>query len=1263
MTAPPARPGDPQGFALAVDFGTSATKAVLRWPDGRTEPLLFAGAPALASGVHATARALLTGPAAASRAFVDPAGYEPAPKLRLVDPDARIGPDAIPVRDLVAAILHQVWQVALTATGDAPGSVTLTHPGNWSAATAQSLRSAARQAGMPDPRLVTDPVAAAAYAVAQHRLPLAPGASLVVCDHGASGYTASVVRRENAGYTLLSQVSVVDAGGLAVDDRILADLGEGVTGIDPAEWRGLVEPRNDTDRLAALIVRDRVVSARESLSDPGADPTIAVPALGVRVPLSRDRLESIIRPAIEEAVSATARAVRAAGLSEVALAPMLLVGGCANLPLVAALLAERFGTEPIRPADGALAQAIGAGAVPPVGARWSTADPAAAPPTRPNPWAAPSPQEWDAAGPWDRPGIWDTAPRASSRSDPRSGGTPSAAPTPPPPNAGIPPSPTTPPAPAAPPAPPTVPALPAWLMRATADHPTAAEDTAAGPIPLNRPGPPPAADPPASPVPTAAAPTSPPAAATPTSPPPADAAPTSPFPTDPGPTSPPPTDAARTSPSGTDASWTSPRSDAGSMWTSPPDGSRTRSGQQSRGDAEDTEPAPYLPPFAVARPTDPQWSSPPWNTVSTGGADRGPVAGGDTGEFRFSTSGADRGPVTGAGTGEFRQVPGDPFGAWYRGDGDQSAGYPHPATARRFPRRGGRGGRVAVLAAATLAVVVAAVVLVVVHPWGSGSPPAPAPVVALPSAGPRTTATVSWTTGDNSGPVQVAGAQRGGALTVLDVGTLGHLDPTLVTNPDERAVAQLLYRSLTAVRTNADGSGTVIGDLATHPGLDVRHDCTVWRYTLRDGVRFADGRPVTAQDVAYGVARAFDPAATGSTTLQRWLAGNDYARRYDGVHAPGVSTPDQHTIEFSFPAPHCDMPYAATLPTTAPVPAGSSPATADYDRQPAASGPYQVESFDSGGLTLARNPGWDAATDPLRLAGPDTVRLRFGVTPDAAAQRLGADAGEDRSTVSWTANARGDAAMVAATADRDSTAPGNAPLYLVFNLARVPDLAVRQAISYAIDKAAVITARGSTTAVSTVLGSITDPAHAGYAPYPDPYPRDVDKARTLLAGQQPHLTLAIATNGSRIRQAEAIRQTLAGVGITVTVTQVSDPAGLRATLARPDAAWDLALLSTGPAWPTAYRQLLTLVDGRAGQFSTVNDAGVNARLDQLDKLPVDEQNAQAVQLDQKILTELNPLVPLCYDQAHYLHGSLVHQVPISTAFNLPDLTTAYVTPA
>src|SRR5689334_14759996 len=72
-------------FALGVDYGTSNTVAVLRWPDGRTQPLLFEGSPLLPSAVFAAADGhLIVGHDALHHARFEPARLEPNPK-RLID--------------------------------------------------------------------------------------------------------------------------------------------------------------------------------------------------------------------------------------------------------------------------------------------------------------------------------------------------------------------------------------------------------------------------------------------------------------------------------------------------------------------------------------------------------------------------------------------------------------------------------------------------------------------------------------------------------------------------------------------------------------------------------------------------------------------------------------------------------------------------------------------------------------------------------------------------------------------------------------------------------------------------------------------------------------------------------------------------------------------------------------------------------------------------------------------------------------------------
>ena len=93
-------------YALGVDLGTSNTVAILRWPDGRTRPLLFDGQPVMPSGVLLDDQGRLhVGRDAQRLAQADPARYEPNPKRRIDEPAVLLGDREVPTVDLLAALL------------------------------------------------------------------------------------------------------------------------------------------------------------------------------------------------------------------------------------------------------------------------------------------------------------------------------------------------------------------------------------------------------------------------------------------------------------------------------------------------------------------------------------------------------------------------------------------------------------------------------------------------------------------------------------------------------------------------------------------------------------------------------------------------------------------------------------------------------------------------------------------------------------------------------------------------------------------------------------------------------------------------------------------------------------------------------------------------------------------------------------------------------------------------------------------------------
>src|SRR5438874_7735787 len=217
------------GFAIGVDLGTSNTVAVIRWPDGRTRPLLVDGMPIMPSGVYLDASGqLFVGRDAERLAQLEPARFEPNPKRRIDEAAVLLADREVAVVDLLAAVLGAVARGAVEAVGFLPPAV-LTFPAAWGQRRRDTLAAAAGRAGWPPVRLLPEPVAAARYFADVLRRPVPVGASLAVFDFGGGTLDVAVVRNAGGGFEVLGSGGIPDLGGLDVDAALVEHLG-GVLG-------------------------------------------------------------------------------------------------------------------------------------------------------------------------------------------------------------------------------------------------------------------------------------------------------------------------------------------------------------------------------------------------------------------------------------------------------------------------------------------------------------------------------------------------------------------------------------------------------------------------------------------------------------------------------------------------------------------------------------------------------------------------------------------------------------------------------------------------------------------------------------------------------------------------------------------------------------------------------------------------------------------------------------------------------------------------
>src|SRR6266545_2978663 len=378
-----------EGFALGVDLGTSNTVAVLRWPDGRTRPLLFDGVPLLPSAVYLNSQGgLHVGRDALRLAALDPARLEPNPKRRIDEATVLLGSQEVSTVDLLAAVLAAVARAAVEAAGFLPPAV-LTYPASWGSARRAVLAGAAGKAGWPPPRLVPEPVAAARYFADVLRRPVPVGAAIAVFDFGAGTLDVAVVRNTGTGFVVLGAGGVEDLGGLDVDAALVEHLGRLLAGTAPATWAALARPNS------TALLRDRgrfwddVRGAKEMLSRTPVAP-VPVPGQDQAVHLTREELDRLAAPLMHRAVYETAAVIHRCGLRPDQLAGLFLVGGSSRLPIVARQLHAQLGVAPtvleqpeLPVAEGALAELVPA-VVSPAGAPVAVS----APPTSP---AAPLP--------------------------------------------------------------------------------------------------------------------------------------------------------------------------------------------------------------------------------------------------------------------------------------------------------------------------------------------------------------------------------------------------------------------------------------------------------------------------------------------------------------------------------------------------------------------------------------------------------------------------------------------------------------------------------------------------------------------------------------------------------------------------------------------------------------------------------------------------------------------------------------------------------
>ncbi|GGS79857.1 ABC transporter substrate-binding protein [Streptomyces cinerochromogenes] len=523
---------------------------------------------------------------------------------------------------------------------------------------------------------------------------------------------------------------------------------------------------------------------------------------------------------------------------------------------------------------------------------------------------------------------------------------------------------------------------------------------------------------------------------------------------------------------------------------------------------------------------------------------------------------------------------------------------------------------------------------------------------------------------------------KGGTLTVLNSEPQTDFDPARLYTSGGGNVPSLVFRTLTTRnRENGAAGAKVVPDLATDTGRPNR-DATVWTYTLKKGLKYEDGTPITSADIKYGIERSFAPELSGGAPyLRDWLVGAaDYQGPYkDKKGLSAIETPDARTIVFHLNKPEGEFPYLATQTQFTPVPKSKDTGT-KYESHPVSSGPYKVVKNENDGehLVLERNTYWSAATDDERKAYPDSIDVRSGLDSSVINQRLSASQGADAAAVTTDTNL-GPAELAKVTGDkrlaaRVGTGHFGYTNYLAFNPKVKPfdNPKVRQAVAYAIDRSSVVNAAGGSSLAEAATTFLPNQKSFGYTPY-DPFPAGASgnaaKARELLAqaGYKSGLTVTLTHSNNKDFEtspeiATAVQDALKKAGITVKLQGLEDN-DYRDKIHSVKTEPGLFLAHWGADWPSGGPFLAPIFDGRqivkdGANFNTgqLNDKSVNDEIDAINKLTDLDAAAQRWGALDKKIGEKALVVPLFHPVYKRLYGSDVKNVVISDWTGVLDIS-------
>jgi peptide/nickel transport system substrate-binding protein len=371
-------------------------------------------------------------------------------------------------------------------------------------------------------------------------------------------------------------------------------------------------------------------------------------------------------------------------------------------------------------------------------------------------------------------------------------------------------------------------------------------------------------------------------------------------------------------------------------------------------------------------------------------------------------------------------------------------------------------------------------------------------------------------------------APQGGEMVVTYQDDVATLDPAIGYDWQNWSMIKSLFDGLMGYEP---GTTTLRNELAA--SHEISDDGTVHTFVLKDGIKFHNGREITAEDVKYSLERVTDPTTRSpGAGFFGMIAGFDSWNAGEGDGLSGVEVTGVKTVQITLSRPDATFTHVMALNFASIVPREAVEASGeDFGREPVGSGAFRMTEWTPGQqLVFERFEAYHRAGVPKL----DRVTFDIGLDPTVALLRLqngDADVPGDGIPPAQFLQVVNDAAYEDQIVEGGQLQTG----YITMNTQMAPfdNVDVRKAINMAVNKDRIVQMINNR---AVPANQPLPPTMPGYAEDYEGYAYDPDAARQMLAdaGFSDGFTteLYVMNVDPNPRIAQAIQQDLSEIGVT-----------------------------------------------------------------------------------------------------------------------------------